>query len=212
VLDELTKVATFMAHEMNTNAHGPACCRMRELNSFSGQDCVTAYIKAPWWRQLFGAISPEQCMDMQISSEEAALMMWAMKVRQNGEWDHKPTLHRFVSPTTHTFAWHAYAKTLYYYDIWSNIHYGYVGSAAGFDDGVLLDGAGLEQIGTDVLRRRWPRRSSGVEGLRAFDDASDRTAISLGIEFYSVIPGHITAPHLVQTIVMTGGLDTKPIP
>jgi hypothetical protein len=66
-----------------------------------------------------------------------------------------------------------------YYDIWSNIHFGYAGSAAGFEEGVLLDGAGLEQIGTDLLRRRWPTRSQGVQGLRAYDDKSDRASISM---------------------------------
>ena len=39
----------------------------------------------------------------------------------------------------------------YYHDIWSNIHYGYVGTAAGFTESELLDGAGLKQIVTDLL-------------------------------------------------------------
>ena len=31
------------------------------------------------------------------------------------------------------------------YDVWSNIHYGYVGSLAGFSNDVLLDCAGIAQ-------------------------------------------------------------------
>lgn len=31
------------------------------------------------------------------------------------------------------------------YDVWGNIMFGYLGKAAGFDEGELLDGAGVEQ-------------------------------------------------------------------
>ena len=207
--DELTPIAIFMAQEMNTNAHGPDCRRMAELNFASSKACVAEFFKAPWWRKLFGTLHPQQCLDIEISSHEAALMMWGMKVRQNGDWDHKPKLHRFVSPTTHSWARHAYDKTLYFYDIWSNIHYGYVGVASGFGEEVLLDGAGLEQLGLDLLRRRWPSRVAGIQGLRAWDDAFDQSAISLGIELFSVVPDHVSARELVETILMTDGLPTS---
>jgi hypothetical protein len=49
-----------------------------------------------------------------------------------------------------------------------------------------------------------------VQGLRAFDDPSDRIAISTGIELYAMVPEHISARELVDTILMTGGLDTRP--
>ena len=208
--DELTPIATYMAHEMNVNAHSPDCRRMAELNSFDAEGCVANYFKASWWRKLFGALSPQQCTDIMVSNSEAALMMWAMKVRQNGEWDHKPKIYaRFRSPTNNSRVWYTYDRVKYYYDIWSNIHYGYVGSAAGFDEGVLLDGAGLEQIGSDLLRRRWPTYTAGVDGLRAFDDDSDRTAISLGIELYSLVPSHVSSRELVETILMTAGLQSE---
>jgi Bacterial toxin 44 len=210
--DELTPIADYMAHEMNTNAHGQDCRRMAELNSFSYESCASEFFKASWWRQLFGQMSPEACMDVKISSTEAALMMWGMLVRQNAAWDHKPKLHRFVSATSHSWAWHAYANTLYFYDIWSNVHYGYVGRAAGFSESVLLDGAGLEQMGSDLLRKRWPRRTVGIEGLRAWDDESDRAAIGLGVELYQVVPTHISAASMVGSILMTAGLSTKPAP
>ena len=93
----------------------------------------------------------------------------------------------------------------------SNIHYGYVGTAAGFDEGVLLDGAGLEQIGSDLLRLRWPTYSAGIEGLRALDAGPDRNAISLGIELFSLVPSHISPHELVETILMTPGLATEPV-
>jgi len=212
MVDELTPIATYMAHEMNVNAHGPDCLQMARLNSFDAEGCVADYFKAPWWRKLFGTLSPQQCTDIMVSNSEAALMMWAMKVRQDGEWDHKPKIKaRFLSPTNHSHYQYTYDKTKYFYDIWSNIHYGYVGTAAGFDEGVLLDGAGLEQIGSDLLRLRWPTYSAGIEGLRAFDDGPDRNAISLGIELFSLVPSHISPHELVETILMTPGLATEPV-
>jgi hypothetical protein len=208
--DELTPIAVYMAHEMNTNAHGPDCVQMARYNAQSSKQCVAEYFKASWWRKLFGTLSPQQCMDIEISSHQAALMMWTMKVMQDAEWDHKPKIRvRFLSPSTQSRVWHTYASTEYYYDIWSNIHYGYVGAAAGFGEDILLDGAGLEQIGTDLLRRRWPTRSLGVTGLRAFDNESDRTAISMGIELYALVPQHVSPKSLVQTILMTAGLETR---
>jgi len=140
MLDELTPIARYMAQEMNVNAHGPDARRMTQLNTETATACVTEYFKASWWRRLYGAIPPQQCQEIEISNQVAALMMWGMKVRQNGDWDHKPKLHRFVSATTKKWSWHAYNVTIYYYDIWSNIHYGYVGVAAGFSEDVLLDG------------------------------------------------------------------------
>jgi hypothetical protein len=165
MVDELTPIAVYMAQEMNANARGPDCRRMAQLNAVSSDACVTEYFQAAWWQRLFGSLRAQECIDIEISSHQAALMMWGMKVRQNGDWDHKPRLRdRFLSPTTNTHVWFTYDTTEYYYEIWSNIHYGYVGTAAGFDEDVLLDGAGLEQIGTDLLRRRWPRQSEGVQG------------------------------------------------
>jgi len=208
--DEITPIAVYIAHEMNTNAHSPDCVRMRQLNAQSSEACIAEYFKAPWWRKLFGAMTPRQCVDIVITSRQAALMMWAIKVMQDSDWDHKPKIRtRFVSVSTKSGAWHRYGQTEYYYDIWSNIHYGYVGVAAGFTESVLLDGAGLEQIGTDILRRRWPKRALGENGLRAFDDDSDRIAISIGIRMYQQYPKHVTAKEIVTMVLASSGLATR---
>jgi hypothetical protein len=185
---------------------------MAQLNATDSRGCVADYFKAPWWRRLFGTLSPQECVNIEVSSRESALLMWAMNVRQNAEWDHKPKIRLRFLATTHSRIFHAYDRNKYFYDIWSNIHYGYVGSAAGFDDSLLLDGAGLEQIGSDILRFRWPTRGVGVQGLRAFDDKPDRAAMSLGIELYQAVPDHISAHELVQTILMTDGLSVSPLP
>lgn len=214
MLDELTPIAQYMAHEMNTNAHSRDAQRMHELNNSSAEKCINEYIHQPLWRRLFGAIPPQACMQIEISSRQAALLMWTGKVMQDSEWDHKPIIRaRFISATSGNGAWHAYKDRLYFYDIWSNIHYGYVGAAAGFSKAKLLDGAGLEQIGSDLLRLQLPTKRPGVQGLRAFDDTSDSTSIEVGIDLHSTDPRHVSTATLVQTVIAnTASFTTKPLP
>ncbi|RDU58770.1 hypothetical protein CQA53_11900, partial [Helicobacter didelphidarum] len=38
------------------------------------------------------------------------------------------------------------------YDIWSNIHYGYIGKAVGFSEIELLSGAGVAQVASNIAR------------------------------------------------------------
>jgi hypothetical protein len=208
-VDELTPIAEYMAKEMNRNAAGEDCVRMAKLNAVSSEACIEEYRRASWWQRMVG-LSPQECIDMEMSSGAAALMIWAGKVRQDGDWDHKPKIRKtFVSPTTKNGAWHAYGGTAYYYDVWSNVHYGYVGIAAGFSESALLDGAGLEQIGSNLLRGRWPKGTDGVKGLRRFDDVSDRVSIRLGIDLFRVSP-RLLAPHQLRWAVLTArGLATK---
>ncbi|MGF0344968.1 polymorphic toxin type 44 domain-containing protein [Rhodococcus sp. IEGM1300] len=104
----------------------------------------------------------------------------------------------------------------YYYDIWSNIHYGYVGMASGLSESLLLDGAGAEQIVSDSWRKvkelalvaqedrklPGPHRSVGVIGLRAWDDAPDRISIGIGTKLYSRYPnGRITATMIKNEVL-----------
>lgn len=210
MVDELTQVAQYIASEINTNSAGPDCMRMAALNAVSSAECIDEYVRAPWWQSWVG-MQPEQCIQMELSSRGAAVLAWTGKVMQNADWDHKPKLFkRFYSPMTNSRVWHVYGKDACYYDIWSNIHYGYVGTAAGFGESVLLDGAGLEQIGSNVLRGRFPRGTDGVAGLRRFDDPQDRNAISLGRSLRRVYPQHLSARTLLQQVLHTPGLAKEP--
>jgi hypothetical protein len=84
---------------------------MAELNAVSSQRCIADYFQTPWWRR-FVAISPQQCIEMELTSGVAALMLWTGKVMQDAEWDHKPKLRRmFPSPTTKTSVWHTHGST-----------------------------------------------------------------------------------------------------
>jgi len=211
-IDEMTPIASYMAIEINNNAKSSAVNKMRELNSYSATECITKFQELPVWQQLFGLrVTPEQCIDHQISYRAAALLIWIENVMQGAAWDHKPIISRRFhqrNPNGEQH-WHLYRNTLYYYDVWSNVHYGYVGSAAGFSESVLLDGAGLEQIGSTLLRGSWPRNDPNIRGLRAWDDIQDRAGIELGIKLYHLHPSGLTAQVLLNSILAVSRIRTK---
>ncbi|WP_088278898.1 polymorphic toxin type 44 domain-containing protein [Ideonella sp. A 288] len=210
--DELTPIARYMAGEMNTNAGGADVRRMAELNATSGRQCIAEFTRLPLWRQVLGlGITPEQCQQIEISSHMAALLDWAVLVRQDGPWDHKPLIARRFHPRAPAVQhWHLYRDTLYFYDVWSNLHYGYVGRAAGFSDAQLLDGAGLEQIGSNLLRGNLTQGSSGVGGLRRYDNPEDRVAIEAGMALQRRRPSQVKASDLMSWVVNNPRITTKP--
>lgn len=210
--DELTPIATYMADEMNNNLAGADGQRMKDLNSFNSTTCIQTYQRLPLWRQLLGlGITPQQCVEMDINSDIAALIIWAGLVRQDGDWDHKPKIAARFHPRDPTAQhWHLYGTTLYYYEVWSNIHYGYVGKGVGFSDSVLLDGAGLEQIGSTLLRFSAPQSDPSVSGLRRWDDPHDRAAIEIGIRMFNNHPTNVTTQIVLNAVVTSNAILKKP--
>jgi len=83
--------------------------------------------------------------DAATRKNTSAMMKWKEMVGYDQPWDHKEQLKKAFGD------WSLDGKRgmLYHYDIWSNIHYGYVGRAAGFPDWVLLAGAGYAQALND---------------------------------------------------------------
>ena len=75
------------------------------------------------------------------------------------------------------------------YEVVANIHFGYVGRAAGFTELELLGGAGVFQLKDHVVD---PVLGGGIHtGDRSarrtadFDDPQDRAAIRIGIDLYN---------------------------
>jgi hypothetical protein len=69
----------------------------------------------PLLRRMLGlGITPQQCVDLELTNGIAALIAWGRKVRQNSDWDHKPKIaSRFNSCVPgQQQHWHLYGKTL----------------------------------------------------------------------------------------------------
>lgn len=206
--DMMEKLASYIAAEMNTNINSPAVRQMKELNSYDAHAKTKEYMAQPFWLQL--GPKPD-FYSMALGMKARALAIWTERVGQNRPWDHKPIIRKTIGGV-----WHKQGKYEYFYDIWSNVHYGYVGRAGGLSESVLLDGAGGEQIISDVLRKaqevatkpkkQWelpgPNRSADIDGLRAWDDAPDRISISIGVNLYRQHPnGGITAKMIMDQVL-----------
>ncbi|MBP5090294.1 hypothetical protein HUS91_33125, partial [Pseudomonas chlororaphis] len=180
--------------------------KMRKLNSFDAAAEDAKFQRLPWYARL----SPPNFEALALGNKAAAMALWAERVGQNRPWDHKVTIgERYGGP------WQKQGKYDYFYDIWSNVHYGYVGMAGGLCEGVLLDGAGIEQIASDSIRkvqkwneRRGPHQSADIEGMRAWDDIGDRVSISIGIKLYRQHPnGGLTAKMIMDEVLAVPPTD-----
>lgn len=98
-----------------------------------------------------------------------ALTLWTEKVGDKKDWDHKPKIsnkselkavavHRVSDLTGRclTSHYHKYRDFDYFYDVWSNIHYGYVGLSVGFDENTLLLGSNTQQFFQSFLKTDTP--------------------------------------------------------
>lgn len=115
-----------------------------------------------------------------------AKVLWTERVFTGRPWDHKPKIkkmfsHVAVERTEYSNVkkkmisfksyYHKYKEYDYFYDVWSNIHYEYLGLSVGFDRKTLLGDADLAQI----------IDSSGNNSEDAIDD---KIAIKIGFSLY----------------------------
>ncbi|MGO4632859.1 ricin-type beta-trefoil lectin domain protein [Streptomyces sp. 2RAF24] len=72
-----------------------------------------------------------------------ASTMWAYKVHAGADWDHKPKLKDMMNLSTSSDYYFTVpgGEDEAFYDVWSNVHYGFVGMAEGFEQGYLEGGA-----------------------------------------------------------------------
>jgi hypothetical protein len=176
---------------------------MKELLSYDSGAQARKFRSLPWYVRLAG---PPNFNGIEWTQKLEAMAIWTKQVGQDMEWDHKPKLRAMYDDVVR----HKQGRYEYYYDIWSNIHYGYVGIAGGLSESVLLDGAGVEQIGSDTKRwiqdrKKYPGphlTASLFDGLRAFDDIADRVAISIGVKLASrYATGGVTAQIIMSEVL-----------
>jgi uncharacterized Zn-binding protein involved in type VI secretion len=207
--DQMEELAAYIAGEMNRNIQHPAVLKMKELIDYDSSAQAREFRALPWYARLAG---PPNFNSIALAKKLEAMAIWTKQVGQNMEWDHKPKLEAMYNGVVR----HKQGKYEYYYDIWSNIHYGYVGIAGGLSESVLLDGAGAEQIVSDSARKvaelAKPNQERKLPGprptaspwteLRSWDDVADRVSISIGIKLYKQHPnGGITAKMIMNEVL-----------
>ncbi|UQA60507.1 polymorphic toxin type 44 domain-containing protein [Polyangium aurulentum] len=122
-----------------------------------------------------------------------AKLDWAAKVWPGQSWDHKPKFSSGQGSVGNLRAWHTWGEWEYYFDAWSNIHYGYVGRAAGFDRQTLIEGSN--------------RSSTWDTGGN--DAAQDKASMNLGMDLYEQ-GGAITPERLMREMESNPAFDRRP--
>ena len=122
-----------------------------------------------------------------------AYLTWGYKVKSGAEWDHKKKIREMQKGIVYSCDKSSLNPLQFSYDLWSNIHYGFIGAYAGFTEVELLVGAGVAQVfdnspeqlegNAEVNRRIYDALSNrlGAEN----DDPSDQQAILIGIRLHS---------------------------
>lgn len=148
---------------------------IRNPNTPAGLSIKRNLSVSPWQYLVPGTI---------IVDHLQAYYEWYEQVNYGAPWDHKP----HIKKTYGEYSEDKQNRILYAWDIWSNIHFGYVGVAVGFDEGTLLDGAGAAQwMGGNVPDGYWKRRMETIgdaDVFRALDDPRDQEAIRIGVGLF----------------------------
>jgi len=214
----------YIYKEMIRNAQGPVAQTIAAANATSNAGTVAAV----------GCSSCRRwAIPLAVRGKSLALGIWTSQVMDAriknymgplapllGNWDHKPILYprdpQQQSPVPEIperKGWSTVGGSLYRFDIWSNIHYGYVGAASGFSQAELTGGAGIEQIGSDLVNPDiTPHRSPGADNwVASWDDPSDNAAIQIGISLWNQYGLSVKPADIYLAVLEAPRLATQPL-
>jgi hypothetical protein len=204
--NDVIPIAEYMVTEMQRNPFSEQGRKMTQANAYDVRKEMQAWQALPWYSKLGG---PPDFSSIALSQKTMAYTIWAERVAPHRPWDHKPILReRLTKQKLFRKGWQRYGNEDYFYDIWSNLHYGYVGAACGFDDDELLGGAGLAQALSDAYTSVKDGQGLTVQDhpengawANRFDDIPDHISIKLGAQLYRQIkPGALTVAIVLKTI------------
>ena len=214
--DQAPEIAAWIVGEIQANVESEDGQRIKRQNAYSGLEAIEDFQREVESLNLFQRLARESVrpnfMQIEMQLKGAALGRWAWLTMPGGVWDHKPYFQKdgakekeFATLRITANQWHhKYQGYEYFYDIWSNIHYGYVGRYVGFSEDVLLDGAGLAQYASDAAEFKMPENRSDTNGygFRRFDDVTDYLSVRLGISLFERFntPQQLTGSLLMNEI------------
>lgn len=206
-VDGAIQVAQYIVKEIRTNVNSLVAHRIRyhltgeisnELgNIFDRADASIKKISKKTGYPISGA-------NHRTRSRVTAFELWIGQVNTEKPWDHKNKIReKFKNVAVHrplpSDQWsetyyHKYKGYDYYIDIWSNIHYGYVGRSVGFTRDELMKGSDVQQKFKEITSGNW----SG-----AGDTKDDETAMLTGIDIYEKysLSKDVTASKVLDEIV-----------
>ncbi|WNC10273.1 PAAR domain-containing protein [Pseudomonas coleopterorum] len=179
--DQLLSITTYMADEINRNVRHPTVGQIRQLNRYDATQATHTYQALPWHARWW-ARDPRRVAK---ACKDKAVALWVEQMDDNREWNYRAKVAQLQDSS-----WHKQGRYLYHVGLWAGIHYGYLGMAAGFRPGVLVDGIDEH---TSLEQRRT---------LRHWRTPADRLAINIGVELYKRYPeGVVTGKALLSVIL-----------
>ncbi|MFD4836037.1 PAAR domain-containing protein [Achromobacter sp. NPDC058515] len=202
--DALIGIAEYMVREMKTNPFSIEGRKIRAANSADPQARREEWQQLPWYLRLEGQPDFEGAA---AGQKVAAYGMWIERVGPGRPWDHKPALERMLGKNFN-IGWQKYGNFDYFFDIWSNIHYGYAGVALGFSAAELINGAGLAQAAFDAwVKRRQQNHPQNGPWPASADDVPDHISIKLGADLYNEVK-----PHALTVGILLQKIEDVPLP
>lgn len=117
-----------------------------------------------------------------------------------GWWDHKDRILKRFGPWSSDLV----TKHDYFLDIWSNIHFGYIGLSIGFSEGILKSGAGVAQLTNDGVLETFATecKASALElaCFPALDHPQDQAAIQVGFDLWKMKGLHLTVADVTNIV------------
>jgi len=203
------QLVTYCRDEMRTNALSADALQIKRFNQQGSATLRVALDLGQYLPLALRAqITAGAATAAEITGSAAAMALWYDKVAGGHVWDHKGRLKT-------NNRWVADGALSYNFDMWSNIHYGFVGRAVGFSAWTLKSGAGAVQVtARTVPPGYWDRRFNKIgdaDVLSAFDDPADQAAIILGMDLFDGKGLGFTEDELRDMIrARSGSLATKP--
>jgi RHS repeat-associated protein len=181
------EVARYIIQRMREDATSDIARIIYQLNTthYYINACNT-YQQMPWWVKI--AIGGPQYLAnaefADISAHDDASILFGCRVADAatrpicGQWDYKADISDIWGQAQKVdfSAIGIDEQIIFYYDIWANFHYGYVGTALGFSEQALLTGAAYEQAIRHFKQNNFK--------IIIQDDPSDVTANIIGINLY----------------------------
>lgn len=184
-------IAHYIAEEMNKNIRHPITKELQSLNAMATNPLSTKEII------LNGSHALSILMGRKATLNSKAYLLFQEQIDYDKPWDHKPKI-----AANHEFRvlsldgnqrkeghYHRYKDFDYFYDVWSNIHYGFIGRVCGFTEEELNYGAGAAQLMQDykgkavawqeLMLRFWSGNS------KQWDNPEDQVTIELGYVMYN---------------------------
>ena len=192
-------VANYMAREIENNLNSKPA---QELKSILQQydSASSLFIK-----NMFSN-SNKVIIDYEDKNDDADIY-WNNRVKSNSIWDHKWQLSAlFPSMGLSRRYHHIYNDIEIFYDAWSNIHFGVIGTYVGYSKEKLLNGAGYAQkisnqhfIGTKMIYAGIGYYTNYANGAK-YDNDIDSYLISNGIELYLTKNINISSQDLLNSV------------